>query len=125
MLNGGRQTIESYRRHTSLPEGAPLPETHLEFLRGLDLYYATDAYIFVHAGIRPNIPLEAQAEEDLLWIRNEFIHTSWTPEKCVVYGHTPTRSPKFHVNRIGIDTGAVYGGQLTCIKLPQQIFFHA
>lgn len=125
LMNGGRQTLASYRKFYSSSENSPLPKTHLDFLHSLDLYYATEAYVFVHAGIRPKTPLESQTEEDLLWIRTEFIHTSWQPERCVVYGHTPMGKPQIRHNRIGIDTGAVYGGKLTCVKLPEQIFFHA
>jgi len=125
LVNGGRQTLASYRQNTMRPADDPIPQDHIDFFNSLDLYYATEDYIFVHAGIRPGVPLEFQTEEDLLWIRAAFIHTPWVPERRVVYGHTPTRKPQIHENRIGIDTGAVYGGHLTCVKLPQQTFFNA
>jgi serine/threonine protein phosphatase 1 len=125
LINGGRQTLTSYTKYNPPTKGAPLPRAHLDFLNNLDLYYATRDYVFVHAGMRPHIPLEDQTESDLLWIRSDFIHTSWRPDQCVVYGHTPMEAPQVRNNRIGIDTGAVYGGTLTCVKLPEQIFFHA
>jgi serine/threonine protein phosphatase 1 len=78
------------------------------------------AHLFVHAGLRPGIPLSGQLPEDLLWIRDEFIDSDWDFGKTVVFGHTPFRKPLFQRNKIGIDTGMVYGGRLTCIELPSR-----
>ena len=91
---------------------------HRSFLEALLPYYETEKYIFVHAGLRPGIPLADQSQHDLLWIRHEFINAEHDYEKTVVFGHTPFMIPLIDKNKIGIDTGAVYGGKLTCIEFP-------
>ena len=75
-------------------------------------------YIFVHAGLRPAVPFNKQVREDMLWIRDEFIDSNYDFGKTVIFGHTPFRRPLIEANKIGIDTGAVYGGKLTCVELP-------
>jgi len=81
-------------------------------------YYETEKHVFVHAGLRSGLPLKEQAPDDLLWIRYEFINAEDDFGKIVVFGHTPFISPLIEKNKIGIDTGAVYGGKLTCVELP-------
>ena len=92
------------------------------FLRGLPLHHQVDGYVFVHAGVRPGTSLVRQTEEDMLWIREGFL--DWDgpflpeqPEVAVVHGHTPEARPTVAGQRIGIDTGAVKGGPLTCAVL--------
>ncbi len=94
-----------------------IPPRHLGLLRGLALVYRAGGYLFVHAGLRPGVALEQQQREDLLWIREPFL--SWTGKlpAVVVHGHTPDNSPQVRPHRIGIDTGAVLGGPLTCAVL--------
>jgi len=119
--NGGRSTLDSYG--TSLDEarkGIGFPEDHLRFLTSLPFSYETDEYCFVHAGLRPGIAPADQLPEDLLWIRHEFIDSGWEFGRTVVFGHTPLSKPLIEKNKIGIDTGAVYGGRLTCIELPSR-----
>ena len=70
--------------------------------------------------LRPGIPLAEQSPEDLLWIRHEFIESDWDFGRTIVFGHTPLPEPLIEKNKIGIDTGAVYGGRLTCIELPSR-----
>ena len=94
-----------------------LPASHLEFLRALRLSFAIGDYLFVHAGIRPGVPLDAQDRDDLLWIREDFLRSGADHGKVVVHGHSATREPEVRANRIGIDTGAVYGGRLTALAL--------
>ncbi|MGD8392201.1 MAG: serine/threonine protein phosphatase, partial [Desulfobacterales bacterium] len=89
------------------------------------MYYQTEDYIFVHAGLREKVPLESQQEVDMLWIRDEFIYSDYDFGRRVVFGHTPFKEPLVQPNKIGIDTGAVYGNQLTCVQLPEMIFFSA
>ena len=110
LLNGGETTLYGYREGGRLQ----IPETHLQFLHSLRLYFETDRYIFVHAGLRPEVATENQSEEDLLWIREEFLSSSYQWGKTVVFGHTPMRKPHLTADRIGLDTGAVYGRSLTC-----------
>ena len=127
---GGAATLFSYRVE---PPQAPfdpsallraqtalkqeLPHAHAEFFRNLPLYHLEGDYIFVHAGLRPNVPIASQAAEDLLWIRDEFLLSEARFEKTVVHGHSITDRPDIRPNRIGIDTGAFASGHLTCAIL--------
>lgn len=121
MSNGGMRTLASYGFTREGTEELILPESHREFFTSLQTYHETEDYIFVHAGLRPGIPLHRQDREDLLWIRFEFINSSYDFGKTVIYGHTPIslNKPLIDKNKIDIDTGAVYGGKLTCIELPE------
>jgi serine/threonine protein phosphatase 1 len=94
-----------------------LPESHRRFLGSLKTSFTCGDFYFVHAGVRPGIPLGKQREEDLLWIRNEFLLCEQEFSKIVVHGHTPVRQPDFRPNRINIDTGAYATGNLTCLIL--------
>ena len=94
-----------------------LPPRHIEFLRNLGLHHIEGGYLFVHAGIAPGRPIEKQRSEDLLWIRDDFLRSTADHGYCVVHGHTITEQPEFCENRIGIDTGACYNGNLTCVVL--------
>jgi serine/threonine protein phosphatase 1 len=123
MLNGGQQTLDEYLNRSNDPEAFPIPSEHLEFFNSLRLYYQTEDYIFVHAGLREKVPLESQEQTDLLWIRDEFIHSDFNFGKRVIFGHTPFKEPLLQSNKIGIDTGAVYGNRLTCVQLPEMEFF--
>jgi serine/threonine protein phosphatase 1 len=121
LCNSGMSTLDSYG--ISIAEarkGKGVPESHLRFLTALPLSHETDEYFFVHAGLRPGIPRSEQLPEDLLWIRNEFIESNWDFGRTVVFGHTPFPEPLIKKSKIGIDTGAVYGGRLTCIELPSR-----
>jgi serine/threonine protein phosphatase 1 len=99
-----------------------VPEHHREFLKELRLYYETADHIMVHAGLRHGVPLEDQTPDDLVWIREEFIYSEQDFGKRVIFGHTPFVRPLVLPNKIGIDTGAVYGNQLTCLILPDMEF---
>ena len=92
-----------------------LPETHRAFLRALGLFFICGDFLFVHAGVRPLVPIEQQTEDDLLWIRDEFLLWEKQFEKIVVHGHTPVHEPDIRANRINIDTGAFATGRLTCM----------
>lgn len=119
LFNSGMSTLDSYG--ISIAEarkGKGFPEDHLRFLASLPLSHETDEYFFVHAGLRPGVPRFEQSPADLLWIRYEFIESDWDFGRTVVFGHTPLPQPLIEMNKIGIDTGAVYGGRLTCIELP-------
>jgi len=120
LFNGGEATLLSYGIRGHDISFHLFPPEHMEFFRSLLPYYETDNYIFVHAGLRPNIPLRKQSVDDLVWIRDEFIYSDCNFGKVVVFGHTPLAEPVFMRNKIGIDTGAVYGGKLTCLILPER-----
>jgi serine/threonine protein phosphatase 1 len=130
LLNGGGVTMQSYGVDTerlarlAAPPAAwqqafaeALPEAHLRFYKALKLSVAFGDYLFVHAGVRPGIAIEAQSEADLVWIRGPFLNHTGRLGKIVVHGHTPGTAPVTRSNRIGIDTGAVFSGRLTALRL--------
>jgi serine/threonine protein phosphatase 1 len=123
LANGGQATLNSYLKAHSHAGESLIPTRHLDFFDALRQYYETDQYIFVHAGLKANIPLEKQNEWDMLWIRDEFIYSDFDFGKRVIFGHTPFREPLIFDNKIGIDTGAVYGNKLTCVELPAVEFY--
>lgn len=123
LSNGGISTLLSYGLTASAARGNEkeiMPGDHLRFFTSLSPHYETDDYIFVHAGLRPGIPLPRQDLDDMVWIRFEFINSSYDFAKTVVFGHTPLHEPYIDETKIGIDTGAVYGGKLTCVELPKR-----
>jgi len=123
------ETLNSYRvpvadlmrgRHYELAAKAfadALPPTHRAFLDSLRTSHAAGRYFFCHAGVRPGIPLAQQSDDDLLWIRDEFLSSAQDFGSIVVHGHTPVAEPEVKPNRINIDTGAFATGRLTCIAL--------
>jgi serine/threonine protein phosphatase 1 len=126
-LHGIFETLDSYGIDPSVwHHGAAavraavienLPAHHLAFLRSLRYSHVEGDYFFAHAGVRPGVPLEAQSPRDLMWIRDDFLDSDMDHGKIVVHGHTPVELPDTCTNRIGIDTGAVYGGALTALVL--------
>jgi serine/threonine protein phosphatase 1 len=94
-----------------------MPARHLDFFTSLARYHVEGDYLFVHAGIRPGVPLERQSDEDMLWIRELFLASESDHGHFVVHGHTITDQPDLRPNRIGIDTGAFATGVLTCLVL--------
>ncbi|WP_246723725.1 metallophosphoesterase family protein [Rhizobium sp. ARZ01] len=97
-----------------------IPARHIMFLAGLPIFLAARDYLFVHAGVRPGIPLEAQDDEDLLWIRDPFLTIESKLPVVVVHGHTPCSEPEFAAGRIGIDTGCFFTGRLTVLKVDSE-----
>jgi serine/threonine protein phosphatase 1 len=127
LLNGGMETLASYGVKALLPPEelvAELPDAHLAFLRGLERYAIIDDFVFAHAGLNPLRDLRFQLNDDLFWIRDEFIANMHYFEKTVVFGHTPFEDVLFHLPyKIGIDTGLVYGSALTCVEVrDEQVF---
>ncbi|WP_340107492.1 metallophosphoesterase [Pikeienuella sp. HZG-20] len=126
---GGLDTLRSYG--LTLPDGATaergvalhraarevVPARHLAFLAGLRRYWFWREWFFVHAGVRPGVALSAQDEDDLIWIRDEFLSSAADHGAVVVHGHTPVEAVEDHGNRIAIDTGAGYGGPLSCLVI--------
>lgn len=123
------ETLHSYRvpvadlmrgRHYDAAAKAlaeALPPAHRTFLDNLRTSHAAGRYFFCHAGVRPGIPLAQQSDDDLMWIRDEFLSSTQDFGSMVVHGHTPVAEPEVRVNRINIDTGAFATGRLTCIAL--------
>ena len=119
LMNGGMNTLESYAFHLVDTEDDLLPPSHKEFFASLKYTIALDDYYVVHAGFRPKVPLEEQDPDDLVWIRDPFIYSTYDFGKRVIFGHTPFYEPLIMKNKVGIDTGAVYGNRLTCLELPE------
>lgn len=129
-LYGGLDTLASYG---VLPKGSArnayareslheavvtaVPPAHQRFLAALPHMLRIGGYAFVHAGVRPGTPLTAQTAHDLIWMREPFLSAEDDHGAVVVHGHTPVRSVTVRANRIAIDTGAVYGGALSCLML--------
>ncbi len=121
LANGGHAALQSWGVPPRTPpkkwEGL-LPPAHVAFMRNLALVHRAGSYVFVHAGLRPGLRIDEQTRQDLLWIREPFLSSAVTHEAIVVHGHTPEEShPVVRANRLGLDTGAVLGGPLTCAIL--------
>jgi serine/threonine protein phosphatase 1 len=132
--NGGETTLASYG-YFDADEDFALPAEHEQFFKNLRLWHLEGEYAFVHAGLSKaslalsdaRYALSREHARDLLWQRE----TADLPHSLgvtVVYGHTPL--PDFGVRwnvpySIGIDTGAVYGGPLSAIRLPDETIFQA
>jgi serine/threonine protein phosphatase 1 len=124
---GGMQTLSSYgiELHADADTAFDLqrrfldafPREHELFMQCLRNQFSCGDFLFVHAGIRPDIPIEQQDVNDLIWIRNEFLESTRDHERFIVHGHTPVPHPDIRHNRINIDTGAWRTGTLTCIAI--------
>ena len=123
---GGAELLASY----GTPPTGPLedmalalreaiPAEHLDFLKSLELHRVMGDYLFVHAGLRPGVPLADQTERDLIWIRGEFHRApaELRPKETVVHGHQPLKKPLDAGWRIDVDTGACFTGKLTAAVL--------
>jgi serine/threonine protein phosphatase 1 len=120
LANGGADSLLSWGVSRAVPAAewaTRIPRQHLIFLRDLPITRRIGPYLFVHAGIRPGVPLGQQSRQDMLWIREPFLSSGDDHGAVIVHGHTPKREPIVHANRIAIDTGAVLGGDLTCVVL--------
>jgi len=130
---GGAETLVSYgvqppRTRTSLDEWIQasaglqeaLPTEHLHFLKSLELSVRVGDYVFVHAGVRPGVPLDQQSEHDLLWIREDFLNDRRHLGAVIVHGHTPITQPYRDARRIGLDTGAYLSGKLTAARFEHE-----
>ena len=119
---GGRETLGSYgvdsspdRPDTDIHHDAhaTVPKTHRDFLETLPAFWTHGAVFFCHAGIRPGIALDAQVEDDLVWIRREFHESPADHGALIVHGHTPIGQATHYGNRLNLDTGAGYGKPLS------------
>jgi serine/threonine protein phosphatase 1 len=120
LFAGGEATLRSYGIDPGGPREAwrdLIPASHQRFLHSLRLMHRAGGYAFVHAGVRPRIPLDQQARDDLLRARSIFLYSEADFGAVIVHGHTPVKAPVIRHNRIAIDTGAVFGGVLTCAVL--------
>ncbi|MEK9281671.1 MULTISPECIES: metallophosphoesterase [unclassified Bradyrhizobium] len=126
---GGLQTLSSYGVQPPLNPtvkeqkelidqlSAAIPMHHRMFFEHLRASFICGDFFFAHAGIRPGLPLASQREDDLLWIRDEFLLSEKKHEKYIIHGHTPVREPDIRLNRANIDTGAYATGNLTLLTI--------
>jgi serine/threonine protein phosphatase 1 len=139
---GGIPTLASYMDVGALPHGLEqfadtppsdaqledlhgvireqIPQSHVDFFNGLKTYHQDAGFIFVHAGLKPGVPLAQQDEDDLLWIRKEFHDDNSDHGGLVVHGHTPVKSPDLRHNRLNLDTGAGHGAALSTARLTER-----
>lgn len=119
---GGRGTLESYgievadtaRYYQIHPVAREvIPQAHVDFMANLPAYHLHDDLLFVHAGIRPGVPLEQQTEDDMCWIRHDFLNFEEPHPWLVVHGHTPEKKAVHKGNRVNLDSGAGYGRPIT------------
>lgn len=120
---GGRETLASYGLS---PSSSPaevvrlVPAAHRSFFNTLPLVWEDHHALYVHAGLQPGLHLSQQTQEWCLWAREAFLQSAFNFGKPVVFGHTAFDQPLVTADKIGIDTGAVYGGRLTALLLPQR-----
>ncbi|MBO6624062.1 metallophosphoesterase family protein [Rhodophyticola sp.] len=121
---GGRATLASFGMDPDAPTAelqrdaqANVSPSEHAFITSLPLTFLHGACLFVHAGIRPGLPLEQQDPEDLIWIRKDFLESTEDHGLLVVHGHTPIERVEHHGNRLNIDTGAAFGGPLSAIVI--------
>ncbi|MFH0976764.1 MAG: metallophosphoesterase family protein [Spirochaetota bacterium] len=130
MENGGMATIKSYKKNLG---SFTIPLNHQVFFNNLTQYFESEDFIAVHAGLNPKIyNIEAQSSYDMLWIRDKFFRDPRKWEKTIIFGHTPCsilsgQNKEIYFNKdtniIGIDTGACYGGVLTCLRWPDKSIY--
>jgi diadenosine tetraphosphatase ApaH/serine/threonine PP2A family protein phosphatase len=109
--NGGEATLDSY----GLNDPGDLPQDHLDWISSRPVSFPERHRLYVHAGIRPGVPIASQSPDDMLWIREPFLSSEADHGVFIVHGHTPTESglPDLRFNRLNLDTGACFGGRLT------------
>ena len=126
---GGVETLGSYdveagekRRIYQVHDAAraAVPDDHIEFLKSLKFHHVDGELLFVHAGLRPGVPIEEQKENDLVWIREGFLDDPRAHPWLVVHGHTYIPAPTHYGNRVNLDSGAGYGHPLTTAVFENQ-----
>ncbi len=126
---GGKETLMSYgfetselkldnikRRNFLYRLNSLIPKEHIRFLSELPIMIRFPNIVFVHAGIRPEIPLDEQLDNDLIWIRDDFINNTKALEVLVVHGHTPVKEVDISQKRVNVDVGAYANGKLSAVK---------
>lgn len=120
---GGRETLESYGVRPPYDDISVIPAQHINFIQELLLLWEDEQAIYVHAGLNPKEHMSTQPSSWCCWARAEFYQSEFDFGKKVIFGHTPFLDQPYQKGgKIGIDTGAVYGGRLTCLILPDMEF---
>jgi serine/threonine protein phosphatase 1 len=126
---GGATTLQSYGLANAADRPVDkvyadaqhlVPQAHVDFLTRRPTWHRVGGTIFVHAGVRPGIPMPQQAEDDLVWIRAGFLDHEGPFEALIVHGHTAIDTPTHYGNRVNIDSSAAYGGPLSVIVLDDE-----
>jgi serine/threonine protein phosphatase 1 len=121
LYNGGLETVQSYGLSVFAPANEmieAIPDSHLEFIKGLESILVVDNFIFVHAGLNRLLELTDQVDSEIFWIREDFINDTHDFGKTIVFGHTPHREIMLHLPyKIGLDTGLVFGHKLSCLEV--------
>jgi serine/threonine protein phosphatase 1 len=128
LRHGGKQTLASFGLDPKVIVSADLedlqalmqqmvPKAEREYLAGFEDMIRIGDYVFVHAGVEPEIALADQSATTLRWIREPFLSHAEPHEAVVVHGHTISEAPEDRGNRIGVDTGAYASGRLTALVL--------
>ena len=130
---GGGETLASYGVKNAADRRigpvhaeavAAVPQAHRDFLQNCPTSFARGGAFFVHAGIRPGVPLDQQTETDLLWIRGSFLIDPISHGPLIVHGHTAIDRPRYYGNRVNTDSGAAYGGPLSTVVIEGRKVFH-
>ncbi len=125
---GGTETLASYgiAMHSPLLLASELvkrliaerlPEAHRDFIAALPICIALPGWLFVHAGVRPGLPLAMQSDEDLIWIRAPFLKSPLTDGVRVVHGHTPGKDIVVTPHLIDIATHCYHSGRLSAVRV--------
>ena len=123
---GGRDTLRSYGvevaedydlKALQAEALAKVPQDHRDFLEKMPISYEAGEYFFTHAGIRPEVALDRQVEDDLIWIRGDFLDYEGRHPKIIVHGHSPVENVIHYGNRINVDTGAAWGHKLSTVAI--------
>ncbi len=120
VANGGGPTLRSYGMDEKAGAAALplLPPSHRLFLESLQITHEIGPFVCVHAGFLPQRALDDQREEDMLWVRDEWVRARHSYDRTVLFGHTPRRDVYRHMPyKIGLDTGCVYWNKLSCLEL--------
>lgn len=108
--NGGYETLNSFS--ADAPE--QVDPKYIRFLHEMRVSFETERHFYCHAGVKPGVPLSEQKEQDLLWIRDEFLRHKGPFEKYIVHGHTPDDRMRIGPYRTNVDSGCVFTGTLSC-----------
>lgn len=120
LYNGGFTTLKNFQVNKEKGSNWEIDDKYINFIENMKLWYETEDYFFVHAGV-PNKNLEEITENDkdyLIWTRDLFFQSEYIWDKIIIHGHTPIKEIDVNSEKVNIDTGCVYGGKLSCLVLP-------
>lgn len=128
-----KQTSLTSAQEKTYKEVQTSDDRYLLYLASLPFYLDLKTHVVVHAGLRPGVALEKQAEDDLVELRTlgaDRTSREGTPwyelykdPAVAIFGHWPAPEPRISNRAIGLDTGCVYGGKLTAYVIETGEFF--